>query len=56
MLGIAAASFASVFGTMGFGNGELVWERYLGAGKNEASKDRAESPARSERPKKLAKG
>ena len=50
-LGIAAASFWSVAGNgireqeMGFGNGDL------GAGRNEAEKDIAESPARSERPK-----
>ena len=45
-LGIGAASFASVFGTMGFGNGNL------GAGRNVASKDIAESPTRSGTPKR----
>ena len=48
-LGIAAASFWSVAGNgvreRGFGNGDL------GARRNEAEKDIAESPARSERPK-----
>ena len=37
---------------MGFGDGGFgIWEQDLGAGRNEASKDIAESPARSERPK-----
>ena len=50
-LGIAAASFWSVAENeirerkMGFGNGDL------GARRNEAEKDIAESPARSERPR-----
>ena len=55
-LGIGAASFASGTGNgirergMGFGNEN--WERELGAGRNEASKDIAESPAAiAERPK-----
>ena len=50
-LGIAAASFVSGTGNgirgreMGLGNGDL------GAGRSEASKDRAESPTRSGTPK-----
>ena len=36
---------------MGFGNGDLGIWRYFCARRNEASKDIAESPARSERPK-----
>ena len=39
---------------MGFGNGDLgLGNGNLGAGRNEAEKDIAESPARSERPKKV---
>ena len=64
-LGIAAASFWSVAGNgvrereMGFGSGDLgagngdlgTGNGDLGAGRNEAEKDIAESPARSERPR-----
>ena len=39
---------------MGFGNGDLGFgSGDLGAWRNEASKDIAESPARSERPKEI---
>ena len=46
-LGIGAASFASVFGTTGFGDGKWGMGNgngNLGAGRNVASKDIAESP------------
>ena len=50
-LGIGAASFASGTGNGIRGREMGLWNGDLGARRNEASKDIAESPARSERPK-----
>ena len=50
-LGIGAASFASFFGQQSTDNGQQSTDFFLSGEKTEASKDIAESPARSERPK-----